>query len=201
VTSGGVAPGWYPDYERPPGHQRYWDGERWTERRAVAPEAERPAAVAGGPGWRVWAVAAAVLALLVVCVGVGLGWGSSEEEAQPPPAAAPTAAEPTTVQVSAAVDGQTLRLRDGTEVRLAGITDRCGALGLAQLVVGREVTLVPAGIDTDDDGRLVRYVERGRLDVGKRLLQRGWATASPEDNPRRAVYRRVDERSPEACGA
>ncbi|WP_230486684.1 thermonuclease family protein [Nocardioides anomalus] len=145
-------------------------------------------------------MAAGVLVLLVVVLG--LGWAVSGDDPEPrPPAAAPTAAEPRTYQVSAAVDGQTLRLRDGTEVRLAGIADRCGALGLARLVVGRDVTLVPAGVETDADGRLVRYVERGRLDVGKRLLQRGWATATPDANPRRTVYRRVDRRNPDACGA
>ena len=37
MTGGGRA-GWYPDYEAPPGHQRYWNGERWTERRSGAPE-------------------------------------------------------------------------------------------------------------------------------------------------------------------
>ncbi len=67
------------------------------------------------------------------------------------------------------------------------------------MVVGHQVTLTRRGPDKDADGRLLRYVERDGADVGKRLIQRGWARASDEPNPRRAIYRRIDERSPDRC--
>ena len=104
-----------------------------------------------------------------------------------------------TWQVDAAVDGSALRLSNGAEVRLVGIADSCGTDVLAKLVVGHLVTLTRRGLDKDGDGRLLRYVERDGADVGKRLIQRGWAKASDEPNPRRAIYRRIDERSPDRC--
>jgi len=97
------------------------------------------------------------------------------------------------------VDGSTLRLSNGAEVRLVGISDSCGGDVLAKMVVGQQVTLTRRGLDKDADGRLLRYVERDGADVGKRLIQRGWARASDEPNPRRAIYRRIDERSPDVC--
>jgi endonuclease YncB( thermonuclease family) len=218
-VTGGVAPGWYPDYEAPPGHQRFWDGARWTERRSGTPEAP-PARVEGhvrrfGP-W-VLAVAAVLVVTSAAAMGVGddptatLDKGSS---ASPPPAAStpgPPPSEQTepyeetppdrrTWQVDAAVDGSTLRLSNGAEVRLVGIADSCGTEVIAKLVVGHRVTLTRPGLDKDADGRLLRYVERDGADVGKRLIQRGWAKASDEPNPRRAIYRRIDERSPDICG-
>src|ERR1700750_3054636 len=61
-VTGGVAPGWYPDYEAPPGHQRYWNGAEWTERRSVEPSPRRRRAPA--------LLAAAVL---VAAAGAGVG--------------------------------------------------------------------------------------------------------------------------------
>ena len=104
-----------------------------------------------------------------------------------------------TWRVEEVVDDSTLRLSNGAEVRMLGITDSCGAEVLAKLVVGRQVTLTRRGVDMDADGRLLRYVERDGIDVGKRLIQRGWAKASAEPNARRAIYRKVDERSPDRC--
>jgi endonuclease YncB( thermonuclease family) len=59
--------------------------------------------------------------------------------------------------------------------------------------------LTRRGPDKDNEGRLLRYVERNGTDIGTRLIQRGWATASDEPHPRRAIYRRVDGRSPATC--
>ena len=64
---GGVAPGWYPDYEAPPGHQRHWDGVRWTERR-------RPDAPAATPlpatRWYARWVLAAVTVLVIISLAI-----------------------------------------------------------------------------------------------------------------------------------
>ena len=220
--TGGVAPGWYPDYEAPPGHQRYWDGERWTERRSGAPE-EPPAGVEEQvrrfAPWLLAAVAVLVLVSAAVLVVGDDQTATSSNDPSPPPAAStpgPPASEQTepddeaepedesgpdrrTWQVDAAVDASTLQLTSGAEVRLVGLADSCGTEALAKIVVGHLVTLTRRGPDKDADGRLLRYVERDGADVGKRLIQRGWAKASDEPNARRAIYRRIDERSPDRC--
>jgi uncharacterized protein DUF2510 len=216
-VTGGVAPGWYPDYEAPPGHQRYWDGERWTEHRSGLPE-EPPAGVEEQvrrfAPWVLAAVAVLVLVSAAVLVVGDDQTARSNNDPPPPPASStpgPPASEQTepddetapdrrTWQVDAAVDGSTLRLSNRAEVRLVGIADSCGTDVLAKMVVGHLVTLTRRGLDKDDDGRLLRYVERDGADVGKGLIQRGWAKASDEPNPRRAIYRRIDERSPDICG-
>ena len=214
--TGGVAPGWYPDYEAPPGHQRYWNGERWTERRSGAPE-EPPARaeqqVRRFAPWLLGAVATLVLVSSAVLIVGDRQTARSSNGSSPPPAAStpgPPASEQTepdddtgperrTWQVDAAIDGSTLRLSNDAEALLVGIADSCGTEVLAKMVVGHQVTLTRRGPDKDADGRLLRYVERDGVDVGKRLIQRGWARASDEPNPRRAIYRRIDERSPDRC--
>jgi len=213
-VTGGVAPGWYPDYEAPPGHQRYWDGERWTERRSGAAEPTPARVEEQVRRFAPWLLAA--VAVLVVVSAAVLVIGDDQTArpsggSSPPPAAstpAPPASEQTepdeesdrrTWQVDTVVDGSTLRLSNGAEVRLVGISDSCGGDVLAKMVVGQQVTLTRRGLDKDADGRLLRYVERDGADVGKRLIQRGWARASDEPNPRRAIYRRIDERSPDVC--
>jgi Protein of unknown function (DUF2510) len=210
----GVSPGWYPDYEAPSGHQRYWNGERWTERRPAAPGPSRPASAA----W-LWTTGAALLVAGVATVAlVALVVGDHGSEALPGPSSPGPSdtGSPTSVTtpdpspspsgrgegvwlVSAALDGSTLKLSNGAQVRLVGIAESCGALELTELVVGQEVTLTRRGPDKDAEGRLLRYVDHGSLDIGKRLIQRGLATASEAANPRRAIYRRIDERSPDAC--
>ena len=223
--TGGVAPGWYPDYEAPPGHQRYWDGERWTERRSGTPPEEPPAGVEEqvrrlAP----WVLAAVVVLVListaVLVIGDDQTARSNDGSPPTPPPASSTPGPPAseqpesddetetndetvpgrrTWQIEAVIDGSTVALSNGAEVRLVGIADSCGADVLERIVVGNEVTLTRRGPDKDADGRLLRYVERDGADVGKRLIQRGLARASDEKNPRRAIYRRVDERSPDRC--
>ena len=73
-----------------------------------------------------------------------------------------------TGQVRAVVDGRTLRLSDGREVRLAGIEvarhgDRENAPDAAQaaletLVFGRDITLMRLGPDSDRYGRVVALI-------------------------------------------
>ncbi len=163
--------------------------------------------------WVVAAVAALVVAGAAALILGDDDTASSNGGSSPPPAASTpgppgggdaeadegTEPGPRTWQVEEVVDGSTVRLSNGAEVRLLGITDSCGADALAKLVVGHEVTLTRRGLDKDSEGRLLRYVERDGADVGKRLIQRGWARASEEPNARRGVYRRVDERSPDRC--
>jgi endonuclease YncB( thermonuclease family) len=211
----GVSPGWYPDYESPSGHERYWDGERWSERRVTAPQAPRTSRTV----W-VWATAAALVVLgaagvAAAALAMGDGDGASAPPgSSPPPAttpgpsasersttspgAAPTSAE-RSWQVGSVVDGITMSLSNGADVRLAGLAEGCSVNELSRLVVGRTVTLLRSGPDKDSDGRLVRYVDRDGIDIGKRLIQRGLATASADTNPRGAIYRRIDERSPSHC--
>ena len=196
------------------GYQRYWNGEHWTERRADAPEAPAPA-VAALRRYAPWVLA--VVAGLVVVSAAVLVLGdddpatSNAGASSPPPASTPgppaggkqttTGPERRTWQVTAAIDGRTIRLTNGAEVRLAGVADSCGTLVLAKMVVGEQVTLTRRGPDKDADGTLLRYVARaGGMDVGQRLIQRGWAHASDEPHARRATYRRIDQRSPDACG-
>ena len=211
--TGRAAPGWHPDYEAPPGHERFWDGERWTERRQVAPE-EHPAVEAPMRRAAPWLLA--VVAVLVVVSAAVLvlkddDTASSRGGTAPPPSSTPgppqgeqsaatTGPARRTWEVEAAVDGSTLLLTNGAQVRLLGIAESCGADALAQMVVGHEVVLTRRGPDKDADGTLLRYAQRDGVDVGKRLIQRGWARAADEPHPRRAIYRRIDGRSPDACG-
>lgn len=81
---GRPAAGWYPDYAAPSGHERYWDGQAWTELTRAAPaSAEAPAArrpgssgaasgrvrsLASRASWRGAAVVVVVLAVLATVV-------------------------------------------------------------------------------------------------------------------------------------
>lgn len=201
--TGGVAPGWYPDYEAPPGHQRFWDGARWTERRSGASPRRRPVA------------ALVAVSVLVGAVGLGVGALALAEEpapqSGPPPYSAPSSApeptpsateateQPRLWKVGSVIDGMTLKLSSGPTVRLAGVADGCAPIGLGKLVVGDWVSLVRGGPDKDAEGRLVRYVDLNGVDLGQRLIQRGWARAGHEPNPRRAIYQRIDQRTPDVC--
>jgi len=206
-VTGRVAPGWYPDYDAPPGHQRFWDGERWTERRSAEPSRSPARRVVGWVG--------AGVAALVIVVGtiVLLTDDDPTGPATPDPtdtstrseSASPTGdAEPdpdSTYGVTSALDDATIELDDGSLVRLVGVTVEgdCATSELAGLVEGRDVTLTTPGADQDEEGRLLRYVDRDGVDVGLRLIQRGVASASDDPNPRRAIYRRVDARSQDVC--
>lgn len=105
---------------------------------------------------------------------------------------------PETVAAARAVDGDTVALQDGREVRLAGITAPKPPLGtvskvwpmdaeakslLDDKVVGRMLSFRAAG-DPDRHGRLVGYLaEPGEADhagVAVWLLQRGFARAAAD---------------------
>jgi len=206
-VTGRVAPGWYPDYEAPPGHQRFWDGERWTERRSAEPSGRPTRTLAG------W-VAAGVVALVLLVVAV-LALTDNDPTGSSPPSGSPAATaqtegspptgdpepDPGTDEVATVLDDAVLQLTSGAQVRLVGVTvdGDCANSALVGLVEGQEVTLTTPGADKDPEGRLLRYVDRDGVDVGLRLIQRGVASASDDPNPRRAIYRRVDDRSPDLC--
>jgi hypothetical protein len=202
-VTGGVAPGWYPDYEAPPGHQRYWNGAEWTERRSAEPSPRRG---------RVPLLLAAIVLVAAAGAGVGaFGLAADQKRSEgvlpaplsPTPGPAAPTATPTEAprlwKVGSVLDGSTLKLSSGATVRLAGVAAGCAPIGLGKLVVGEWVSLTRAGPDKNADGRLVRYVDLDGVDIGRRLIQRGWAQAADEPNPRRAIYSRIDERSPDLC--
>ena len=198
--TGRVAPGWYPDYDAPPGHQRFWDGERWTERRSAAP-GRRP--TRQPLAWVAGVVALVVLVVVVLVVtdddpSSSPAATTETESASPSGDAEP---DPGTDEVETVLDDGILQLASGAQVRLVGLTvdGDCATSALAGLVEGQAVTMTTPGADKDPDGRLLRYVERDGVDVGLRLIQRGLARASDEPNPRRAIYRRVDARNPDVC--
>ncbi len=87
--TGGVAPGWYPDYDAPPGHQRYWNGERWTERRSGAPDGPPAGVEEQVRRFAPWVVAAVVVPVFVTAAVLVVGddqRASSSNGPSPPPA-------------------------------------------------------------------------------------------------------------------
>jgi hypothetical protein len=213
-----VKAGWYPDYADVDGQLRYWDGQRWTDQRMPVGATGEHAAreLDRGPSltW-VYVAAAAVVAVLVVALGVTALRGDDEKPgSDEPPTAESSAADPSqepsapvqSLEVVSAIDSVTLELADGASVRLRGLeppaSGACAGQAadvLASLVVDGEVILVQKGPDLDAEGNLLRYVERDGLDIGLRMIQRGLVTASDEAHPRAAQYHRVDDRTPAAC--
>jgi len=91
----------------------------------------------------------------------------------------------TTYLVTRVIDGDTLELASGQDVRLVGIdTPEVGECGydaatanLARLVEGERVRLSRSDEDRDRYGRLLRYVDIGEVDAGLRLIKNGLAIA------------------------
>lgn len=102
----------------------------------------------------------------------------------PAPAAQQSSPRPTYL-VTRIVDGDTLELGNGETVRLVGIdTPEVGVCGfeeagarLAELVLGRRVTLAESDEERDGYGRLLRYVDAAGRDAGLALVQEGLAIA------------------------
>lgn len=111
--------------------------------------------------------------------------------------------------VARIVDGDTLELGNGKTVRLVGIdTPEVGECGfeaasdaLARLVLGRQVRLTVSDENQDRYGRLLRYVDVGKVDAGLQLIKRGLAVARYDSrdgygyHPRQPVYIAADRAS------
>ena len=123
--------------------------------------------------------------------------------------------EPALYLVSRVIDGDTLELANGQSVRVVGIdTPEEGDCGypeatstLQQLVLGERVRLGESDEDTDRYGRLLRYVNVGRLDAGLRQIKSGHAIARYDSrdgygrHPREDRYVAADRASTNfACG-
>jgi len=150
----------------------------------------------------------------------------STSEADPSPAAPATTpiTPPTpspdgaiaTGQATAVIDGDTIEV-DGVTVRLIGMdSPEQGACGFAEataamsaMVTGQAVTLVavPGRDDTDKYGRLLRYVDVGGVDAGRREIELGLAIARYDgrdgygEHPRQADYITADGAAPDVTCA
>lgn len=140
--------GWYPDAERP-GHQRYWDGQQWTEHMAPLAEhaiANQQPAVARGPMYkRPWFIVAAVVLGLAVLAG---SVGGSEPPQSAEPVADIDAASGTSASADAAEGDGTLAADEPAEI--PSVPD---VIGLDQTEASAELEAV--GFDV-----LVRRIER-----------------------------------------
>ncbi len=112
------------------------------------------------------------------------------------------------------VDGDTIRLKSGTYVRLIGIdTPEVGQCGYRKAKrqlnkwVGDTARLVnPAAVDDKDTyDRLLRYVHASGRDTGLALIRRGLAKARYDGrdgydrHPRQHSYRKTDRNSDDVC--
>ena len=115
-----------------------------------------------------------------VALGVGLAvLLAMAARAEDKPACKPAAIG--TAQVRAVVDGRTVLLTDGREVRLAGIevsqqsagesATNAAKLALESLVSGREVTLMRLGADSDRYGRAVAVVSVSTATIEQSVQQ------------------------------
>lgn len=140
---------------------------------------------------------------------------SDDKEAKPRPRGKPDPKPrpepaPRTYLVTRIIDGDTLELGTGDDVRIVGIdtpeVGECGydkaAANLSYLTLGKQVTLTVSDEDRDRYGRLLRYVNVGQLDAGLRLIQNGLAIARYDSrdgygfHPREPQYIAADKASP-----
>jgi endonuclease YncB( thermonuclease family) len=95
------------------------------------------------------------------------------------------ARQPHTYLVSRVIDGDTIELGNGSDVRIVGIdTPEVGQCGydaatnnMTRLVLNEQVRLTVSDEDTDRYGRLLRYVNVGSLDAGLQQIKQGFAIA------------------------
>ncbi len=113
---------------------------------------------------------------------------------------------PRTHLVVRVIDGDTVELGNGREVRLVGIDSpergECGyqaaADNLVRLVQGKSVRLTISDEDTDRYGRLLRYIDVGGVDAGLAQIKAGLAISRYDSrdgygfHPREPVYIKAD---------
>ncbi len=103
----------------------------------------------------------------------------------PKPSKEPRAPEPRTYLVTRVIDGDTIELGNGSDVRIVGIdTPEVGQCGydaatnnMARLVLHKQVRLTMSDEDTDHYGRWLRYVNVGPVDAGLQQIKQGFAIA------------------------
>jgi endonuclease YncB( thermonuclease family) len=116
----------------------------------------------------------------------------------------PDAGEPTTVAgvVIDVIDGDTVEVDGVGRVRLVGVdTPEIGDCGydeardeLADLVLGKSVELVPAGVDDRDRyDRLLRYVDVDGVDAGLLLIEEGLAVSRYDSRDGYGEHQREQE--------
>ena len=124
--------------------------------------------------------------------------GRNDRGRQPKPAPKPKTSPVRTFLVTRVIDGDTLELGSGQDVRLVGIdtpeVGECGydkaAANLAYLVAGKQVRLTRSDEDRDRYGRLLRYVNVGDVDAGLRLIKNGLAIARYDSRDGYGYHRR-----------
>jgi endonuclease YncB( thermonuclease family) len=118
-----------------------------------------------------------------------------------------------TFLVTRVIDGDTVELANGENVRLVGIdtpeVGECGFEGasaeLSRLVLGKRVELVRSDEDRDGYGRLLRYVDVAGTDAGLRLIRNGRAIAAYDSrdgygfHPREPRYVASDRGAKNLC--
>jgi endonuclease YncB( thermonuclease family) len=129
--------------------------------------------------------------------------------AKPTPTARPAAK--TTVLVTRVIDGDTIELSNGQDVRIVGIdTPEVGechyvtaTTHMADLVLNRRVRLTIADEDRDHYGRLLRYVDVNGTDAGLSQIRAGLAIARYDSRDgygfhvREGLYQRTDAEVPQ----
>lgn len=165
----------------------------------------------------------AILGVLLACAILLTGCGPEDDSADisNTPTAIDTAEpvtppepEPRTYLVVRVVDGDTVNLGNGESARLVGIDTpeqgECGydaaTANLVRLVQGKRVTLGESDEDRDRYGRLLRYVDIGKVDSGLRQIEAGYAIARYDSrdgygaHSRERQYIRADRNSPSKTG-
>mgnify|MGYP000235471798 CR=1 FL=1 len=165
-----------------------------------------------------------LLRLALLLASIGLAMSATRHHAGAQPAAADPPALPGglerafSARVVEIVDGDTVRLDEGSEVRLIGLQAPKLALGrpgfvdwplsaeahalLGQLVDGREVTVAFGGLDTDRYGRRLGHLERADgLWVQGAMLAAGMARVYTFPDNRAAIAEMLAlERAARAAG-